>query len=167
MEFLKIVGGCIVAAILYGIAHDQVTARVYLPYFTVFHPPVFHTLSPTLQAFGWGVIATWWMGAFLGVLLAVACRFGAAPKLTLSDVVRPIGVLLLVMAAVALVSGFIGYKWGTVPADMAGLLSGVAERRFLADWWAHSSSYASGFFGGLFLCVLMYLRRIRARRQLH
>jgi hypothetical protein len=39
MEFAKIVLVCIFASIVYGIAHDQVTARICVQYFTVFHPP--------------------------------------------------------------------------------------------------------------------------------
>jgi len=31
----------------------------------------------------------------------------------------------------------------------------------MADWWAHSASYASGFFGGLALCAWVIWRRIR------
>lgn len=62
MEFLKIVALCISASVLYGIVHDQITARICVEYFTVFHPPVFATTSPTLLGFGWGVIATWWAG---------------------------------------------------------------------------------------------------------
>jgi hypothetical protein len=54
MEIIKIWLLSIAAAILYGILHDQVTARVCLEYFTVFHPPVFDTTSPTLLALGWG-----------------------------------------------------------------------------------------------------------------
>ena len=165
METLKIIGASILAAIVYGVAHDQVTARIYLPYFTVFHPPVFHTQSPTLQALGWGVIATWWMGAFLGVLLAISCRAGENPTLTLSDLVRPIALLLLVMACCALAAGVIGFKWGRAPEEMVGLLSPAAERRFLAVWWAHNASYASGFVGGISLCVSAYVKRVRTRRH--
>ena len=60
MEVPKIVGLCIAAAIGYGIAHDQVTARVCIEYFTIGHPPIFGTQSPTLLAIGWGI------GAFAG-----------------------------------------------------------------------------------------------------
>jgi hypothetical protein len=59
IESLKIILLCIVAAIVYGILHDQVTARVCVEYFTIGHPPIFHTDDPTLLALGWGVIATW------------------------------------------------------------------------------------------------------------
>jgi hypothetical protein len=54
IENLKIILLCVAAAIEYGVAHDQITARVCLEYFTVFHPPVFATQSPTALAFGWG-----------------------------------------------------------------------------------------------------------------
>jgi len=71
MESLKIVFASIAAAILYGIVHDQFTARICVEYFTVFHPPVFATRSPTLLGIGWGIIATWWVGALLGLVLAL------------------------------------------------------------------------------------------------
>jgi hypothetical protein len=160
MEFLKIVVMAILAAILYGIAHDQVTARVCLEYFTLFHPAVFHTQSPTLLAFGWGFIATWWVGVFLGICLAIACRVGSSPRLSASDELRPIAWLLVMMGVCALVSGVVGFFWGQVPDDMKGLLAPNLERRFLADWWAHSASYATGFLGGMVLCAMALRRRI-------
>ncbi|MBN1395803.1 MAG: hypothetical protein JW959_12345, partial [Pirellulales bacterium] len=72
MEPLKILLLCVDAAIVYGVLHDQVTARVCVEYFTVGHPPVFATDSPTLLAFGRGFIATWWVGLILGVLAIAA-----------------------------------------------------------------------------------------------
>ena len=57
MLFFRIVLLSIASAIGYGILHDQVTARVCVEYFTIGHPPVFSTDSPTLLALGWGTIA--------------------------------------------------------------------------------------------------------------
>lgn len=57
VQSLLIVLLCIGSAIGYGIAHDQITARVCVEYFTIGHPRVFDTESPTLLALGWGVIA--------------------------------------------------------------------------------------------------------------
>jgi len=71
MEMVKIVLLCIVSAVVYGILHDQVTARACVEYFTIGHPPVFKTDSPTLLALGWGVIATWWVGLLLGIPAAL------------------------------------------------------------------------------------------------
>jgi len=81
-ESAKIVLLCIVAAVVYGIIHDQITARICIEYFTVFHPPMFATQSPTLQGLGWGIIATWWAGAIVGVLLRSAARSGPRNKMT-------------------------------------------------------------------------------------
>lgn len=168
MESLKIIAGCIVAAMLYGILHDQVTARIYLPYFTVFHPPVFNTESPTLIAIGWGIIATWWVGAFLGLLLALSARFGHRAKLTFHELLPSVIRLLCVMAACALVAGMLGYFVGSLPEDFRGLISPGNERRFLADWWAHNASYASGIIGGIVLCIVAYGKRVRlSSSQLH
>jgi hypothetical protein len=90
------------------ILHDQVTARVCVEYLTVFHPPVFATQSPTLLAFRWGVIATWWVGLFLGLFLALAARAGPYPKLSGRELFHPIARLLLVMACCALAAGMTG-----------------------------------------------------------
>ena len=109
MEPIKIVLLSVGAAILYGICHDQVTARVCVEYFTIGHAPVFPTTSPTLLAFGWGVIASWWMGAFLGVPLAIASRLGSPPKLVAGDLVKPIATLLATMAVCSVTAGAIGY----------------------------------------------------------
>src|SRR5881392_4146488 len=109
MQFLFIVALCVVAAITYGIVHDQVTARVCVEYFTIGHAPIFGTDDPTLLGLGWGVIATWWVGLLLGVPLAVAARAGSRPKRSLGSLVRPIIGLLAVMACCALIAGVAGW----------------------------------------------------------
>jgi hypothetical protein len=154
MESLKIVLVCVGAAILYGIVHDQFTARIFVEYFTVFHPPVFPTQSPTLLGIGWGIIATWWVGAILGILLAVAVRAGSRPKLRVGVLINPISKLLVVMAGSACLFGLTGYlltRWAMI-APPAWVVSGVApsdRARFMADSWAHNASYAVGFIGGI------------------
>jgi len=163
MQGLKIVGICTLAAIAYGIIHDQITARICVEYFTVFHPPILgDTQSPTLLAFGWGVIATWWVGVLLGVPLAVAARVGSRPRLTVSDLLPMIRTLLIVMAVCAFVAGVVGYFWGVMPSSMATLLPPERYRRFLVDWWAHNASYASGFIGGIVLWITAYRKRLSA-----
>jgi hypothetical protein len=167
LESLKIIFLCVAAAICYGIVHDQFTARICIEYFTVFHPPVFGTQSPTLLGIGWGVIATWWVGAFLGVMLAVAARAGSRPKLTASALVRPIGKLLLTMAACAGLSGILGFVLAEnnivfPPEWVVASLPATAHSRFMADWWAHNASYLSGFLGGIVVCVIVFRKRSRS-----
>src|SRR5258708_36065191 len=98
MQALFIVILTILSAVFYGIVHDPFTARICVEYFTIGHPPVFSTQSPTLLALGWGVIATWWVGLILGIPLAIAARVGTRPQRSAGSLIRPISVLLLVMA---------------------------------------------------------------------
>ena len=141
-----------------------ITVRVCLDYSTVFHPPIFAIQSPTLLAPGWGIIATWWVGLFLGLLLALAARVGPRQHLSTSELLRPIFLFLVVMACCASLAGVAGFF-----AACSGLIGGrqvlvpslgqSAYPRFVADWFAHTASYAIGFLGGLVLCVLQYRRR--------
>src|SRR5262249_11235419 len=173
MEAFKIALTCILAAVLYGIVHDQVTARVCLEYFTVFHPPVFPTSSPTLLGLGWGIIATWWVGLPLGGLLALAARAGSpGPKLVAKDLVRPVVCLMLAVATAALLAGARaalvagGCGWWLATRGSVAMPGWLAEKipasrhaRFIGDWWAHNASYGFGALGGAGLSVVTWRRR--------
>ena len=163
MQSLKIILTCTAAAVLYGIIHDQFTAHICVEYFSVFHPPVFPTDSPTLLALGWGVIATWWMGAFLGILLAFAARAGSRPKVGIQDLIRPISKLLVVMALFALLAGSAGYvlagRVSIAPPDFTQIPP-ARYARLMAVWWAHLASYFFGFSGGILLCVFTFRKRL-------
>jgi hypothetical protein len=167
MEAFKIAVTCVVAAILYGIVHDQFTARICIEYFTVFHPPLFHTQSPTLLGIGWGIVATWWVGVFFAVPMILAARAGSRPALRASELLTPISSLLAVMAASAVLFGIAGYvlaRKGVLDTDWLTFSASPAMRyRFMADWWAHTASYAAAFVGGVVLCVMTYRRRLRLR----
>ncbi len=171
MEWLKIIGGCIAAAVLYGIVHDQITARVCLEYFTVLHPPIFHTQSPTLLGLGWGTYATWPVGAVLGILFAISARAGRRTTLALTDLTPLLLRLLAVMSVSALGFGMLGYFFGPMPVresyvvrmtpSVRAGIPAAMEHKFVADLWATAASYASGLSGGLIGCVLVYWKRGR------
>ena len=171
IESFKIVGLGVVSAVAYGICHDNVTARFCVEYFTVAHPRIFGaTESPTVLAFGWGVVATWWVGLAFGLLLAVMSRLGPRPKLTAGDLMRPLSLLLVVMAVGSLVAGLLGYF-----ATEQGILRLAspfnekipAERasRFMADAAAHLSAYGTAFLGGIMLAAWAKLQRQRRARN--
>jgi len=163
MEVLKIWLFCIGAAICYGIVHDQITVRICVEYFSLFHPTILPLKSPTLLALQWGILATWWVGAFLGVLLAIAARAGNRIPLRAPDLFCTVGTLLLCMfagAALAGATGFLLAKAGYFDlAWLSPLLPSEKHARFMADWWAHIASYFVGIVGGLIVCVRTYLRR--------
>ena len=154
------------AAIGYGILHDQVTAHLCVEYFTVAHPPVFPTQSPFLLALGWGILATWWVGLGLGSALAAAARLGPAPRIGLAHLRRPILLLMAASAVAALVAGLCGALLAaagvfTLPDDLAAVIAPDRQVAFAAAAWAHTASYAAGGLGGL----LVIVRTIRRRRS--
>ena len=166
MEFLKIWLLCIVAAVVYGLLHDQITARVCVEYFSVAHPMILPLTSSTLLGLEWGILATWWVGCGLGIVLATSSRFGPLPSLSARDLLPPIQLLLLSMACGALLAGVTGFFLANASViSLQGPLAEVIPRskhaRFMADVWAHLASYFIGGCGGLVLCVRAYARRKR------
>jgi hypothetical protein len=166
MQSLAIIVLCIALAVIYGIVHDQVTARVCVEYFTIGHPPVFDTDSPTLLGLGWGIIATWWAGLLLGIPLAIAARAGRRPRRDVRSLLQPILTLLLIMGVCALLAGIAGFVLGSIGAIV--LVDHLAEKvpvdrhsRFLADGGAHLASYLVGFVGG----IVVIERVWRSRRR--
>ncbi|MCB9855114.1 MAG: hypothetical protein H6818_05450 [Phycisphaerales bacterium] len=164
MQSTKIIILCIAAAILYGIAHDLVTAHICVEYFSEFHPHVVDSDSPIVLALVWGVLATWWVGLILGVILAIASRAGSRPKRDVKSLLKPILILFVVSLCVAMITGLLGYVLGTRGIHV---LFGpfFADRtadwltRFQIDLFAHNGSYAAGFIGGVILAISVFRRR--------
>ncbi len=166
VEYLKTIALCVAAACVYGILQDQVTAHVCVEYFSVWHPPLFATRSPALLALGWGVVATWWVGALIGVSLALCARAGRAQKLAGAELVRPVAHLMLAVGAAALLAGVTGYalaRAGVIHMTgwVAGEIPAARHARFLADLWAHNVAYLAGLVGGIVLCAGTVRRRRR------
>ncbi|MGD9635062.1 MAG: hypothetical protein AB7G28_02915 [Pirellulales bacterium] len=168
MQFLAIVAMSILAAVTYGVVHDQLTARVCIEYFTVGHPQILSvpTTSPTVLGFVWGVVATWWVGLGLGVLLAFAARVGARPKKSVHELVRPLLFLMIFAGVLALFAGVAGYiaasnGWIALNDSMVNRVPREQHVPFIADVFAHSMSYAAGAIGGVGLII----RTWRSRRH--
>lgn len=142
----QIVLGCIAAACVLGIINDQITARICLEYFTEgFHKESIKgtTLARFLAKFPdsctvwglvWGVVATWWLGAIFGVVLAVSARAGWWPKMSPARV----GVLVVFSMAsigisVLLYGLFKRYYEFPLPADQVPKLL-VAHRFMIKDY---------------------------------
>jgi hypothetical protein len=163
-ESLKIIALAVASAVVYGIVHDQFTARICVEYFTVGHPPVFQTQSPTLLALGWGVIATWWVGVILGIPAALLARFGSKPKISARQLIRPIGFLFAIAGTGAVTVGTIAYvlaRNGTLflMGPIAQRVPEAKHAAFIADSGAHLASYGVGFIGGIVLCIWIWRER--------
>lgn len=170
MQSFLIVLLCIGAAVLYGIVHDQITARICVEYFTVGHPPIYIAGArpihdPTTLGIVWGVIATWWVGVIIGIPLAIAARGGELPKRSAGSLVRPLAKLLAIMGALAALAGVIGWLLArsgalTLDAWFASQIPPEHHVGFIVDIWAHLASYLSGFVGGILL-----IRPVRRSRK--
>lgn len=166
-EFMKIWFFCIGAAVFYGLVHDQVTAHICVEYFSVGHPTILPLTSPALLALQWGIVATWWVGALLGVGLAASARLGSQPPWTVRDLRPSIAALLACMAIASALSGAIGYELARrhlifLTGWLASAVPQPRHARFLADLWAHSAAYLVGFLGGVLLCARTYRLRKKA-----
>lgn len=169
MQAFAIVLLCIVAAIVYGIAHDLVTAHLCIEYFTVAHPRLIESQSPILLALFWGVVATWWVGAILGGLLALAARAGSRPKRAWKSFVLPVVAVNVVAAFSATAAGLIGRAFAkqgmvVVPAQFSASIPREHHVAFLTDLWAHSASYLVAFSGGIVLVAWTWRSRDKIAR---
>lgn len=164
--FLRIVLSVLAASVVYGVLHDQVTARLSSEYFTLGHPDlghpaIFHASSPTLLGLAWGIVATWWVGLFLGLALAVSARWGRLPKLLPGQLLRPVASVFAAMALAAVVGGVVSPLLVAPPftaLDGLGVAPGRQEA-FVRAWAAHSASYGIGLLGCALVCGLVLRRR--------
>ena len=166
MKTAQIILLSILAACTYGVVHDQITVRICIEYFTVAHPPLFHTTSPTLLALCWGVAATAGIGAALGVILALVSQSRGAAPYSVARLGRSILVLLVVTGASAFTAGLVGYQLSrrgfiSIPAGMAETIPAHQYHRFMAVWFAHGASYLVGLAGGALLCYRVWQARGR------
>jgi len=170
MQFVFIILLCILSAIVYGIFHDQITARICVEYFTVGHPPIFNTESPSLLGIGWGIAATWWVGLMLGIPLACAARLGTSLPITAKELIKPIAILLAVMGLGAFLAGLIAYRLASkgiiqLTGVFASVLPSEKHIPFVVDMWAHSASYLFGFVGGIVLIIRIWRKREKSIQQ--
>jgi hypothetical protein len=167
VQAIAIIVMSIMAAVMYGILHDQITARICIEYFTIGHPQilVFKIDSPTILGFAWGIVATWWVGAGLGLLLAAAARLGSRRKVDCSELIRPIILLMAVAGVLAAIAGLVGYyaarqDWIGLSGPLGVAVPADRHAAFLADAFTHSTSYLAGAIGGVVLIMWTW----RARR---
>lgn len=157
---------CTLASIGYGIVHDLMSTQVCLEYFTVHHPPVFATQNPLLLALAWGVYATFWMGAILGLLLGGVAVYGKAPILPARAIRKPLILGLAGLLVFAILSWLVIYAIGGYAIQLAQSQGknppSELDRRLVSSAVAHMVSYS----GSVVLAVLLSAWIIWKRRKL-
>lgn len=170
MPTLRIVCLTILAMVGYGIAQDQVTARLCPEYFTIGHPPIPGLTDPTLLGIAWGFLGAWWGGLMLGIGLAISSQVGSAPPLAVRQLIRPLATLFLIVTCVATLAGLgtaynarllgitLGEPWASqIPAERHQAMLIVANTHFAA--------YGSAILGGIMLCIHIACHRHQASDQ--
>ena len=202
-----LMGGSIAAAIAYGVLNDQITARVCPEYFTHgfhksmmdrWHTPlmrkarnvILNSNSPTKIGLIWGTIATWWMGALIGVPITLAAQAGRWPKLYAKDLVKPtaiglgalgtctittcFGVLALIkLGKVNVIKGKRNSQdWYEINAPgfrcylPASVAQGVPEEK-MAGWIADAAAHQVAYIGGACLGISLIGRIVHKRYKMN
>ncbi len=129
------------------------------------------TKNPTIIGLYWGVMATWWFGAALGIPAAITARVGRWPKLTMKDLRKPLGVGLATLCTLALGAGGLGYaasknNWSPGLRNnmigVAGNTPKTAMHRYTADALAHEIGYFGG--AGVAIGLVAWIIRKRYKR---
>ena len=127
-------------SVLFGIAHDLVTAHVFVEYFTVYHPRVVDSESPVVMALVWGVLATWWVGLIAGGVVGFVNYLRPNP-LPPSFIAIRLGAALVAMWIASM--SVLGSMYYLLEAGQGG-----AQRRLIAVGATHGFSYfASALLG--------------------
>lgn len=154
-RFLAIVFGATILACLLGVCLDLVTANVAVEYFSVHHPKILPTENPWVLALVWGVIASWWFGALMGVIVALVNYRRKQPL----DAIRILRwtaitcvVLWLIMISIVLAIMAIS---STIPIERRPV-SFESDRRLVAVAMAHQYEYVLGAIAMLVIAVMTW-----------
>jgi len=163
-EAFRVVALCVLAAVAYGIIHDEFTAHLCVEYFTVAHPHLFSTQSAELLGVAWGITGTWWLGLLLGIVMAhVSTVDSGSPKLTASFLAGRIALIVVVTAFSAIVSGITVYYIALSSHMILPDPNVPTEKHtvFYAVWAAHLASYFAAI--SMSLLVVLNVWSIRMR----
>ncbi len=170
------------ASALYGILHDQVTARICLEYFSRgFHQNnvaawpstgilgtakriLQTTQSPTVTACIWGPIATFGVGVLSGALLSFASRFGEKNKYTAKKLIIPVMTVMTVTGVCsALALGFPEHV-----ASRGSIIQEVSPEKLTSFWRcasAHNTAYTIGALGITVATLWIFFQRLKSDDQ--
>ncbi|HZH98923.1 MAG TPA: hypothetical protein VEX38_08120 [Fimbriimonadaceae bacterium] len=152
-----VVGLCVLGAIMFGVAHDLVTAHVAPEYFTVYHPRLIEREEPLPLALFWGCFATWWFGLVAGLLFTVINQFREAP-LGAVAIGKRVGVMLAALWGIAMLTLLACLLLTPhFPPTLAVLWGLPHEPRVLAVGIVHSVSYSLAALGTVLIAI--WIRR--------
>ncbi|MBU8546145.1 MULTISPECIES: hypothetical protein [Roseomonadaceae] len=154
----KIILLCVVAVCVYGIMNNLITVRILPEFFAIFGANTAH-VNPNQIAFFFGVIATWWVGAVIGVVLAISARAGSRPRISAVQLVKPLIYCLVAVGALACLAGFSMYGLSVnveLPRQYSPYISSDKANAFWVVNAIHTVDYVAGLLAGVLLCSVTY-----------
>lgn len=160
---------------LYGILHNQLTSTISPEYYTKFKFYQFglmdlgnEAIFPNLrfQVSAVGLMATWWMGLIIGLILGLIGLIHKSGKQMLGITLKA----MLITVGIAFVIGLIGLVYGKFYLAKVGVHWWLPEnlvdtKNFIAVGSMHNFSYFGGLLG-LMAGVIYSVRQKRKRSHL-
>jgi len=152
---------------LYGILNDQITYTISPEYYTKFKFYQFGLMdlgneaifpNPRVQVSFVGVMATWWAGLGIGIVLALVGLIHKNYKQMFCIIMKSIGVAVIV----AFLIGLIGFLYGKFYLSNEELCwyfpeNLIDKKNFIAVGSMHNFSYIGGLIGMIVgICYSVY-----------
>jgi hypothetical protein len=147
---------------LYGIIHDQVTFSISPEYFTKFKYQQFGLKATGNDRINVAIIgfwATWWFGAFIGLVIGGAALFFKDPREMKAAIIKAIKLVFMI----AILFGVAGFLYGKFYLVKTGVQWNFPEElqdkdSFIITGTIHNASYLGGLVG-LFIATILLLRK--------
>lgn len=144
----------VVMASLYGALHDQVTFTILPEYFTVFKFDQFGfqdwgNNNPRATTAWIGILATWWMGLFIGIFQSLVGLMHKDHKLMFRYVSNAILITLGITILFGIFGCIVGYFDYNSHLDCCFPYEIKDKRSFIIVGAIHNYGYTGGQFGAL------------------
>ncbi len=168
---------CVVVAMLYGVANDEVTSRISWEYFYYgkeLAPIIGPRTPPNPAALDWqaariGAAATWWAGLVIGVAILMANNPGHLhPQLPYMRLVARLPAIIGITALSAAILGLAGNRyWLNGASNFFQELAATnlwRPRHFMTVYGIHLGGYVGGAIATVF-GVVGIIRERKNRQQ--
>ncbi len=149
--------------------HSALHAKIWLADYML------KTKNPTILGLYWGIVDWWKLGALLSISVTLAARAGKWPKIAAKDLIKPIGIGLAALGALAATVGGIGY---VSPKYLPPALYYRIDKesgfdassykymdRYTASYFAHQVGYFGGAVAGAGLIGWMLYKRYLSAQE--
>jgi hypothetical protein len=169
--FIAIIISTALIAGMYGVLHDQITYSISPEYFTKFkydqfgfEPSWFGGHRQTVAVIGF--LATWWIGVFIGIVIAIGTLFNSSPVLMFRTAIKSITIVMVT----TVLTGVVGALYGAIsnhdtlqwyfPDDLTD------KYHFIIVGWIHNFGYLGGLCGLVAAILFQIYDLVRQKRSI-